>query len=125
MDTFILMLKGVLHDDKASVDTFTPNLNLLHGVLEQDPSSTSNQSFASSLFPHIFLLAFLLPQVRSVDANQQAIAKGLWEKWMDNASEEAKGTTLSAVKNLLRELLSDTSGHPTYVHFSTISLCTR
>lgn len=43
---------------------------------------------------------------------------------MANASEEAKGKTLSAIKDVLRELLSDTTSQSTYVHFCTISLFT-
>ncbi|PIL27721.1 hypothetical protein GSI_10874 [Ganoderma sinense ZZ0214-1] len=112
-DGFVLTLKGALRDHGASIDTFTPTLDLLHGVIEQDPSSTSIESFASSLIPHIFLLAFLLPQVRPVDAKQQAAAKGLWVKWLANASEEAKETARSTIKDLLRELLSDISSQPT------------
>ena len=125
MDAFVLHFDNVLRDDNASVDAFNPPLNLLHGVVGQEPSSASNESFGPSLFPTVFLFAYLLPQVHSVDVKQQEVAKGLWENWLANASEESKGATLSAIKHLLRELLSDPSSQPTYAHLPAIPPCAR
>ena len=125
MDAFVLHFDNVLRDDNASVDAFNAPLNLLHGVVGQEPSSAPNESFAPSLFPTVFLFAHLLPQVHSVDVKQQEVAKGLWENWIANASEESKDATLSAIKHLLRELLSDPASQPTYVRLPAISLCAR
>lgn len=115
MDSFRLQFDDVLHESKASVDAFNIPLNLLHSLIEQDPSATSIESFASSLFPYAFLFAFLLPQVHPVDPKQQALAKGLWETWVQIGLENAKGTTISVIKHLLRELLVGTSSKATYV----------
>ena len=97
---------------------FNIPLNLLYGLIKQDPSTTSIESFASSLFPYAFLFAFLLPQVYPVDPKQQALAKGLWETWVQTGLEDAKGTTISVIKHLLRELLVSTSSKATYVRTS-------
>ncbi|EJF63887.1 hypothetical protein DICSQDRAFT_145362 [Dichomitus squalens LYAD-421 SS1] len=116
VDSFRLHFDDVLHENKSSVDAFNIPLSLLHDLIERDPSASAIESFASSLFPYAFLLAFLLPQVLPVDAKQQALAKGLWQKWVHIGSAEAKGTTLSVIKHLLRELLIDSSNKATPEH---------
>ena len=70
---------------------------------------------ATALFPYVFLLVFLLPQVYSIEDNQKTIANALWNKWFIHADDEAKQTTLGVIKHLLCELIVDSAAIPTYV----------
>ncbi|RPD56966.1 hypothetical protein L226DRAFT_615267 [Lentinus tigrinus ALCF2SS1-7] len=112
VDAFVLHFDSILHDETASLAAFATPLNLLHGLVAQGTSELL-QSFAASLFPYIFLFAFLLPCVLEVDVKQVTIAQELWSKWEANASGEAKKSTLGVVKHLFRELLVDPLAIPT------------
>ncbi|KAI0824805.1 hypothetical protein BC628DRAFT_1321461 [Trametes gibbosa] len=113
VDSFGLHLDGVLHNDKVSANVFATLLELMRGLSDLPESMALLQSAASSLLPHLFVFAFLLPTFTSVDQEQQAIASTLWEKGMTEASVAEKSNAYVMVKQILRELLVDCNARPT------------
>ena len=103
----MLHFDSVLRDEKISLDAFTTPLTLLSAFVEQDASGALLGTAAPSLFPYIYLFAFLLPNTMTVDPEQQNLARGLWDKWQTRASGDVKTNTLGVIKHLLRELLVD------------------
>ncbi|KAI0711424.1 hypothetical protein C8Q76DRAFT_677774 [Earliella scabrosa] len=113
VDAFVLHFDSVLRDEKISLDAFAIPLTLLGAFVEQDASGALLGTAAPSLFPYIYLFAFLLPNTMTVDPEQQKLARGLWDKWQTRASGDVKTNTLGVIKHLLRELLVDCLAKPT------------
>ncbi|KAI0646534.1 hypothetical protein C8Q79DRAFT_910042 [Trametes meyenii] len=112
-DAFVLHFDNIVHDDKASLHGFAAPLELIRGLVDQTEGVPSFEPALSSLFPYIFLFAFLLPQFAPVDQSQQGLAKTLWDKAASTTSGETRRGTVAMVKHILRELLADCSARPT------------
>ncbi|KAH9887215.1 hypothetical protein C8Q73DRAFT_713250 [Cubamyces lactineus] len=113
VDAFVLHLDNVLHDDKASLQAFAVPLNLLEALSGERGSVSVLGSLATSLLPHVYLFAFLLPQFAAVEQGQQVSAKKLWDQVLASSSEATKADVVALVEQLLRELLVDTSARAT------------
>ncbi|KAI0336704.1 hypothetical protein GY45DRAFT_1377084 [Cubamyces sp. BRFM 1775] len=113
VDAFVLHLDNVLHDDKASLQAFTTPLTLLDVLSGQSGSASILESMASSLLPHVYLFAFLLPQFAAVEQDLQVPARKLWDKSFGTSSEAVKRDMIALIEQLLRELLADTSSRAT------------
>ncbi|KAI9062239.1 hypothetical protein FKP32DRAFT_1593812 [Trametes sanguinea] len=112
VDAFTLHLDGVLHDEQASVQAFATPINLLRGASEHPQGEELLEPVASSLLPHAYLFAFLLPQFAAVEKEHQASAQALWEKALSALSKETKNNVFASIRVLLRELLSDCTARP-------------
>ncbi|KAI0777188.1 hypothetical protein BD413DRAFT_171550 [Trametes elegans] len=113
VDAFVLHLDSALHDEKASLHAFATPLDLIRSLSEQSDSARLLDYMSTSLFSHIFLFAFLLPQLAPIDEAQQASAQALWEKGLAKSSLDAKNNASAVIKQILRDLLVDCSARPT------------
>ncbi|KAI0360435.1 hypothetical protein OH77DRAFT_1418351 [Trametes cingulata] len=113
VDAFILHLDNALRDEKASLRAFASPLDLLRGLSEQAGSADLLSSASSSLFPYIFLFAFLVPQFAAVEQEQLEAARALWDRAIASTSANVGENVSAVTKQILRELVVDCTAQPT------------
>ncbi|CDO70174.1 hypothetical protein BN946_scf184774.g2 [Trametes cinnabarina] len=113
VEAFDLHLDSVLHDEKASVQALTTPLDLIGPVSEGARAAELLESVASSLLPPIYLFAFLLPQLTSVEEAQRASAQKIWERVLSFASGETRSIIFTSIRQSLQELLTACTARPT------------
>ena len=81
--TFGEDLSGILHGEDEDVAKMNVLVDIIAICVETRISLALDESFALSLVPDIFALAFLLPKALSVP--DIPVAQKIWTSWMANA----------------------------------------
>ncbi|KAH9941137.1 uncharacterized protein BXZ73DRAFT_75106 [Epithele typhae] len=113
---FSTHVDSALREEKPSVASLTTPLTLLRDLVKNGSSGLLLDSASAELYPYIYLLAFLMPQVCTMDETLKKTAQGLWDEWAATGGEAVENITMGAVKQLLRDLMADFVACPTPGH---------
>jgi len=105
--TFGEDLSRILHGEDEDVAKLNVLVEVIAVCVETRISLVLNESFALSLVPDIFALAFLLPKALSVP--DIPVAQKIWTSWLANAPAALQRQVGAAVCTRLQDAIFHTS----------------
>jgi E3 ubiquitin-protein ligase listerin len=105
--TFGEELSRILHGEEEEAATLDVLVDVIAVCLENRPGLALQESFALSLIPDVFALAFLLPKALPVSGF--SVAQEIWTSWLASAPAGLQKEVGAAISARLHDAIFHTS----------------
>ena len=102
-------LSRILHGEDEDVAKLTVLVDVIAVCVETRISLALDESFALSLVPDIFALAFLLPKAKALSVPGLPVVRKIWTKWLANAPTALQRQVGAAICARLQDAIFHTS----------------
>jgi hypothetical protein len=107
--TFGEELSRILHGEDEEVAKLKVLVDVIAVCVETRISLALNESFALSLVPDIFALAFLLPKANALSVPDFPVVQKIWTSWLANAPTALRRQVGAAICARLQDAIFHTS----------------